>query len=109
MPTSGSRLNGRIYCAVDKSGVNPAALHAVNAERETSIKICQSKYLNDFAEQDHRPIKRRTRLMLAIKNFRCACILLGGIECMRMIAKRQTKRTRGTHQSIANRFHPLAT
>ena len=51
------------------------------------IKIRQSKYLNNLVEQDHRAIKRRTRPMLGFKTFRCARILLAGIELMHMIAK----------------------
>ncbi|MFM0304526.1 IS6 family transposase [Paraburkholderia sediminicola] len=94
---------------IDKSGANLAALHVINAERETPIKIRQSKYLNNLVEQDHRAIKRRTRPMLGFKNFRCARILLGGIECMHMIAKGQMKRARGTHQSIADQLYSLAT
>jgi len=39
---------------IDKSGSNLAALHAVNAERETPIKVRQVKYLNNVVEQDHR-------------------------------------------------------
>jgi putative transposase len=39
---------------VDKSGANLAALHAVNAQRETPIRIRQRKYLNNIVEQDHR-------------------------------------------------------
>jgi putative transposase len=65
---------------IDKSGANLAALEAINANRETPIKIRQSKYLNNLVEQDHRAIKRRTRPMLGFKTFRCARILLGGIE-----------------------------
>jgi len=38
---------------IDKSGSNLAALHAVNAERETPIKIRQSKYLNNLVEVRH--------------------------------------------------------
>nr|WP_156429423.1 hypothetical protein [Burkholderia sp. TSV86] len=37
---------------VDKSGANLAALHAVNAQRETPIKIRQRQYLNNRIEQD---------------------------------------------------------
>jgi transposase-like protein len=55
---------------IDESGANLAALEAINADRETPIKIRQSKYLNNLVEQDHRAIKRRTRPML------------GGIEVM---------------------------
>jgi len=72
---------------IDKSGANLAALDALNAERETPIKIRQNKYLNNVFEQDHRAIKRRIRPMLGFKNFRCARILLSGIELMHMIAK----------------------
>ncbi|MDB5781091.1 MAG: transposase, partial [Caballeronia mineralivorans] len=38
---------------IDKSGANLAALEAINAERETPIKIRQNKYLNNTVEQDH--------------------------------------------------------
>ena len=72
---------------IDKSGSNLAALHAVNAERETPITIRQVKYLNNIVEQDHRAIKRITRPMLGFKDFRCARIILSGIEVMHMIRK----------------------
>lgn len=94
---------------IDKSGANLAALEAINAERETPIKIRQSKYLNNLVEQDHRAIKRRIRPMLRFKSFRCARILLGGIEVMHMIAKGQMKCVRGTHPSTADEFYGLAT
>src|ERR1700732_3161645 len=74
---------------VDKSGANLAALQAINAERETPIKIRQVKYLNNIVEQDHRAIKRRTRPMMGFKDFRCARIILCGMEVMHMIAKGQ--------------------
>ncbi|MBB5469222.1 transposase-like protein [Paraburkholderia sp. CI2] len=86
---------------IDKSGANLAGLHAVNAERETPIKIRQVKYLNNIVEQDHRAIKRRTRPMLGFKDFSCARILLSGIELMPMIAKGQTvRRGRGSDVSL---------
>jgi transposase-like protein len=94
---------------IDKSGANLAALEAIKADRETPIGIRQSKYLNNLVEQDHRAIKRRTRPMLGFKNFRCARILLGGIECMHMIAKKQMKCAPGTHRSPADQFYSLAT
>jgi putative transposase len=50
---------------MDKSGANLAALQAINAERETPIKVGQVKYLNNIVEQDHRAIKRRIRPMRA--------------------------------------------
>ncbi len=65
---------------IDKSGANLAALESINAGFEAPIKIRQSKYLNNLIEQDHRAIKRRTRPMLGFKTFRCARILLAGID-----------------------------
>jgi putative transposase len=93
---------------IDKSGANLAALEAINSDRETPIKIRQSKYLNNLVEQDHRAIKRRTRPMLGFKTFRCARILLAGIEIMHMIAKGQVKCARATHPSAADQFYGLA-
>ena len=62
-----------------------------------------------LVEQDHRAIKRRTRPMLGFKTFRCARILLAGIEIMHMIAKGQMKCARGIHPSGADQFYDLAT
>ena len=45
-------------------------------------------------DQDHRAIKRRTRPMLGFNSFRCARILLGGIEVAHMISKGQMKEVR---------------
>jgi transposase-like protein len=64
-------------------------------------------YLNNIVEQDHRAIKRRTRPMLGFKDFRCARILLSGIELMHMIRKGQMKNnSRG--QTPAQQFYSLA-
>ncbi len=90
---------------IDKSGSNLAALEALNAQRGTAIKIRQNKYLNNIIEQDHRAIKRRTRSMLGFKTFRCARILLGGIELMHMIKKGQIT---GSGQTAAEQFYSLA-
>jgi putative transposase len=38
---------------IDKSGANLAALEAINNDRETPIKIRQSKYLNNLVEVRH--------------------------------------------------------
>ena len=92
---------------MDKSGSNLAALHAVNAERETPITIRQVKYLNNVVEQDHRAIKRITRPMLGFKDFRCARIILSGIEVMHMIRKGQMKTENGTHLSAAEQFYSM--
>jgi putative transposase len=91
---------------IDKSGSNLAALQALNAQREAPIRIRQKKYLNNVVEQDHRAIKRRTRPMLGFKNFRCARIILGGIEFMHMIVKGQMK-DGGVAQTPAQQFYSL--
>jgi putative transposase len=92
---------------VDKSWANLAGLNAINADREVPIKIRQSKYLNNVVEQDHRAIKRIVRPMLGFKSFRCARIILGGIELMHMIAKGQMKSHDGRHRSVAEQFYDL--
>jgi putative transposase len=91
---------------IDKSGANLAALQAINAERETPIKVRQVKYLNNIVEQDHRAIKRRTRPMMGFKDFRCARIILSGIETMHMIRKGQMKDS-GVTRTAADRFYSL--
>ena len=93
---------------IDKSGANLAALEAINTEQETPIRIRQSKYVSNIIEQDHRAIKQRTRPMPAFKTFRCARILLVGIELMHMIAKWQMQCARGTHPSVADQFYDFA-
>jgi transposase-like protein len=93
---------------IDKSGANLAGLNAVIAERETPIKIRQAKYLNNIVEQDHRAIKRIVRPMLGFKNFRCARIILCGIELMHMIAKGQMRTGGGPERSVAEQFYDLA-
>jgi putative transposase len=91
---------------MDKSGANLAALQAINAERETPIKVRQVKYLNNIVEQDHRAIKRRTRPMMGFKDFRCARIILSGIETMHMIRKGQMKDS-GVTRTAADQFYSL--
>jgi putative transposase len=93
---------------IDKSGANLAGLNAINADREMSIKIRQSKYLNNVVEQDHRAIKRIVRPMLGFKSFRCARITLGGIEPIHMIAKGQIKSDGGRHRSVPEQFYDLS-
>ncbi len=80
----------------------------MNAERETAITIRQVKYLNNVVEQDHRAIKRITRPMLGFKDFRCARIILSGIEVMHMIIRKgQMKTENGTYPSAAEQFYSM--
>ena len=92
---------------IDKSGSNLAALHAVNAERETPIKIHQVKYLNNVIERDHRAIKRQTKPMLGLKEFDCARVILSGIEVMHIIKKAQMKCSGKVPRSAAQQFCSL--
>jgi len=91
---------------VDKSGANLAALQAINAERQAPIKVRQVKYLNNIVEQDHRAIKRIVKPMLGFKDFRCARIILSGIEVMHIIRKGQMKDA-GIRRTAAEQFYSL--
>ena len=81
----------------------------MNAECDTPIKIRQFKYLNNVVEQNHWAIKRIIRPMLGFKDFRCACVILSGIEILQMIAKGQMKHTGKIKPSAACQFHSPVT
>ena len=91
---------------VDRSGANLAALEALNAERPTPIKVRQNKYLNNIVEQGPRAIKRIIKPMMGFKDFRCARIILAGIEIMHMIRKEQMKDD-GGDRTVAAQFYSL--
>ena len=74
---------------IDKGGANTAAIEGLRADSGADIKLLQSKYLNNIVEQDHRAIKCIVRPMLGFKSFRCASILIAGIEIMHMTNKGQ--------------------
>ena len=93
---------------IDKSGANTAAIQSVQADSGADIELRQSKYLNNIVEQDHRAIKRIVRPMLGFKSFRCARILIAGIETMHMIRKGQIKCPEGQASSAAAQFYSLA-
>jgi transposase-like protein len=54
-----------------------------------SVVIRSCRYLNNIVEQDHRAIKRRCALMLALKSFRTAAVTLAGVELAHRIRKGQ--------------------
>ncbi len=94
---------------IDKSGANTAALTTLNTDKteDETITIRQSKYLNNLIEQDHRNIKRRTRLMTGFKSFRRAQMILAGIELIHMIRKGQLEHPQGNGLSSAEQFYLL--
>jgi len=93
---------------IDKSGANTAGIKGYNKDHNCRIKIRQCKYLNNVIEQDHRFIKRKTKLVLGFKNFYSAQKTLAGVEVVRMIKKGQMKKTRGDVLSPAEQFYSLA-
>ena len=93
---------------MDKSGANLAALQAINAERETPIKVRQVKSLNNIVEQDHRAIKRIVKSMKGFKDFRCARIILSDIEVMHMMRKGQMKDDDLTRTAAAQFYSLMA-
>ena len=93
---------------IDKSGANTAAIMSIQADSGLPIELRQSKYLNNLVEQDHRAVKRITRPMLGFKSFRCAGILIAGIETMHMIRKGQLGDIKDRASSAASQLYSLA-
>ena len=93
---------------IDKSGSNTAAITSIQTDSGLPIKMRQSKYLNNIVAQDHRAIKRITRPMLGFKSFRCARILIAGIEVMHMIRKGQLAAIKDQASYAAYQFYSLA-
>ena len=60
-------------------------------------------------DQDHRAIKRIIRPMLGFKDFRCARVILSGIEIMHTIVKGQMVHTGKIEPSAACQFYSLVT
>ncbi|MBC7414152.1 MAG: DDE-type integrase/transposase/recombinase, partial [Herminiimonas sp.] len=87
---------------------NTAAIVSIQADSGLTIVLRQSKYLNNIVEQDHRAIKRVTRPMLGFKTFRCARIIIAGVETMHLIRKGQLADIKDQTSSAANQFYSLA-
>ena len=69
---------------------------------ETCIKVAgQWKYL-------YRAIKRVVRPMLGFKTFRCARVLIAGIETMHILRKGPPDCPEGQASPAANQFYSLA-
>jgi len=88
--------------AIDKSGVNLAAIQSLQRTGQETIAIRQSKYLNNVVERDHRAVKRIVCPMLGFKSFCCAEIIIASIETMHMIRKGQLADIKDPNSSVAN-------
>ena len=71
---------------IDKSGSNTAALNRINdllflfGLWHLLIEVRRVKYLNNMVEQDHRGIKRVTKVMTGFKSFDAAEATIAGFE-----------------------------
>jgi putative transposase len=80
---------------IDKSGSNTAALKRINdlllllGLWHLFIEVRRVKYLNNIIEQDHRGIKRVTKVMTGFKSFKAAEATISGIELHHMLRKNQ--------------------
>jgi transposase-like protein len=89
--------------SVDRTPWTPLRpLQALNAERETPIRIRQKKYLNNVVEQDHRAIKRRTRPMLGFGGF-SLCPHHSGRHRSHAYDRQGTDEVRSRHSAICRR------
>lgn len=93
---------------IDNSGANNLALKPLNQStpKDNQIEIRQIKYLNNIVEQDHRFIKKITKLTKGFISFQSAHATLIGIELHHMLRKKQ-------HENAANmpvfeQFYTLA-
>jgi putative transposase len=93
---------------IDKSGVNTAAIHSVQADSGADIELHQMKFLNSAVERDRLAVKRIVRPMLGFKSFHCADVLIAGIETMHMTKKGQLDRPEAHASSTASQFYSLA-
>ena len=86
----------------------PTSRTCIQADSGLPIEMRQSKCLNNLVEQDHRAVKRITRPMLGFKTFRCARILIAGIEVMRMIRKGELGAIRDKDSPATSQFYALS-
>ena len=95
---------------VNKSGANKGALDAINQNypEDQQIEIIQNKYLNYMVEQDHRFIKKRTRITLGLKSFYSASQTIKGIEILHMNKKGQLKNDNNSKTTLEQFFSLVA-
>lgn len=78
------------------------------SRHKKSIRIRQSRYLNNRIEQDHRAIKRRMRPRFGFQAGGSARVILGETEMIHMVRKQQAKYACNQQLSLADQFERLA-
>jgi len=97
---------------IDKSGSNTAALNRINdllflfGLWHFLIEVRRVKYLNNMVEQDHRGIKKVTKVMTGFKSFEAAEATIAGIELHHMLKKNQLDSEQ--IQPVWQQFYDLA-
>ena len=91
---------------VDKNPAYPAAIRALKRDGilPRRVRLRQCKYLNNIVEQDHRSVKKRTRLAKGYGSFQSAWRTLEGIETVNMIRKRRVRWVSKDDASAQARF-----
>jgi len=76
---------------VDKNAAYPPAIDGLKTDEQLpeTTELRQVKYLNNVVEQDHRAIKKLTKVGMGFKSFNTARQTLKGLEAMNMIRKGQ--------------------
>lgn len=74
-----------VSITIDESGANTAALNSVIADTGSHVLLCQSKYLNNQVEPDHRAVKRITRPSLGFKAVTSAARIVTGNPYLQVV------------------------
>jgi transposase-like protein len=94
-----------VRCARAETGRLPGPTELdLTGPDQANVVIC-----NHTIEQDHRTVKRLTRLMLGFKSFEAAQCTLAGVELMHMLKKGQRVAEEGAEGlTPAAQFYALA-
>ena len=78
---------------MDKNAAYPPAVEQLKADEQLpeTTQLRQVKYLNNRVEQEHRFIKRLTKLGMGFGSFNTARRTIRGLEAMNMLRKGQVE------------------
>jgi transposase-like protein len=84
-PVLGDTAEGRSQIeALIREDTDFLPRHGPFTESALGRSVAPRQSLSHIVEQDHRAVKRITRSIQGFKDFRCAGIILGGVELMHM-------------------------